>query len=494
MNRTDRSKVKLIAVTLFSGLIMFAFSTWIFEARTTAQPVESEPAESQPVEPQAQPQKSAFSHTQHLNAGADLKCTDCHKPTSEGAVTLARPYHDACTNCHQEWFDAKPVRQAFCTSCHTEVKENEAPGLRQFPDYNKDSAILFDFSHKQHLNVKGKVAQVVGGRVDCKQCHSFDAKGEKATYPAHTECAKCHDIQGIAPRLASDSTNTDCLGCHQQKEQNNPNYKKVRRFIVDPAHAQVSRSGQVWRISDTSSAQGYGNTMMGRDLKFSHDKHLTDTRNQGITCDTCHLRIDEKESISELSIPSMWDCTMCHESRRVRSDYRIDNCAVCHTQITSGRKPRNHTLTERPYDHTVAFRTRHAEAARAPEAKCAFCHEMLSSPKNRIEGFVRTEEKWQTGNNNCDECHKAMRPRSHTPRWRNDLHGRMASMNRMNCAVCHESDMCIRCHNTRPRSHNPLNAFVNGGHRFQAQINVRSCFTCHDFAQTCERCHSRPLR
>ncbi len=478
MRAITTSKLKWLAVTGFIGCLGMAASLWLLERVTTAQPA----------------QAKSFSHNQHLTIGADLKCTDCHQPSAEGAVTLKRPYHDSCNKCHQDWFDAKPVKQDFCTVCHTEVKENEMPGMRAYPNYDKNTAILFDFSHKQHLHIKGAAMQKIGARVQCDTCHKPDAKGEKSSFPAHQECATCHDIEGIKPRLAADAKNEDCLGCHLQKEQNNPSYKKVRRFITDPARAQIARpSRAAWQV-DASNPQGYGNTNQARDLKFSHDKHLKDSRNVGITCDTCHLRIDEKETVAELNIPSMWDCTICHESRRTSAAYRIDKCSVCHTQITGGNKPRNHTLTERPYDHTAAFRTRHAEAARAPEAKCAFCHEFVSDPRRRMEAAFRTEENYRPAGGSCDECHAVMKPKSHTIRWRNDLHGRMAAMNRQNCATCHQSDMCIRCHNTRPRSHNPLNAFVNGGHRFQAQLNQRSCFTCHDYAQTCERCHSRPLR
>jgi hypothetical protein len=470
MNLTRNSQIKMVFVAAFAVAALADFSAWIAGSTSTAQ------AASQA--------SLVFSHTQHLKIGA--KCVDCHKP-SETDATVARPGHEACTTCHQQWFEAKTPKTEFCTVCHTKIVPDQLPELRSFPNYNKTSAILFDFSHKLHLGAKGKVTQVVGARVDCKLCHQFDARGEKATFPAHRECSTCHSMPDIKPRLAADSKNEDCLGCHTSVEQQNPNYHKLRRFIVDPNTAQIARSD----VSRTVSASG--NTLNGRDLKFSHNKHLTDDRNVGIDCETCHAGVDQKTSISQLNIPSMWDCTMCHESRRTRTDYRISNCSVCHTQIAAGRKPRNHTLTERPFDHTAAFRIKHAEAARAPDAKCVFCHEFMSVARPALQAVTRTEER-PLPNGNCDECHSVMRPKSHTIRWRNDLHGRMAAMNRLNCAVCHQADTCERCHNERPRSHNPINAFVNGGHRFQAQLNQRSCFTCHEFTQTCERCHSRILR
>jgi len=451
----NRVRLKVFIVALFASMGLLSFSFWIFGK-----------------EPLPQQQALAFSHEFHLKIpGATLACTDCHRPTGPGEVTLARPDHNSCNTCHQQWFDASLPKKEFCATCHDNVGQNQMPTLRKFPNYNKGEAILFDFSHRLHLHRKQKVTQVVGGRLDCKTCHDFEPGGEKATFPGHKECATCHSQPDIKPRLAEDSKNQDCLSCHTSREQNNPNYRKVRRFIVD-----------------------VGDARSGRDLKFSHAKHLTDDRNVGITCDTCHAGIDQKTSIADLNIPSMWECTMCHESRRTGDAYRISNCSVCHTQISAGRKPRSHSLTEKPLDHTAAFRTRHAEAARAPDAKCAFCHEFVSDPRMTTEGIIRTEERYVLSGGNCAECHAVMRPKSHTVRWRSDLHGRMAAISRNNCAVCHESDFCIRCHNIRPRSHNPINTFVNGGHRTRAQLNQRSCFTCHNFSTDCERCHSTVLR
>lgn len=479
MNRTGSERLKFIIVTLFAFVGLLNLSFWLFDKEVSAQA----PAQK----------TSLFNHDQHLKAGLD--CTGCHKPTSEGEVTLARPGHDSCNTCHQQWFEPQMPKKEFCTVCHTNISQDQMPGMTRFPNYEKTSAILFDFSHKLHLGVKGKVTQVVGRRADCDVCHKIDQGGEKATFPAHKECSVCHSIPDIKPHLAADSKNTDCLGCHQSKQQNNPNYHKVRRFIIDPNNARITRGEPQAQIVDVNNpASTSGNTMMGRDLKFSHSKHLADDRNRGITCETCHTGIDQKTSIAQLNIPSMWDCTMCHESNRTRDEYRISKCSVCHTEITAGRKPRNHTLTERPFDHTAAFRTRHADAARATDAKCAFCHEFVSSPRVRMESVARTEERPRPSGGNCNECHTVMQPKSHTIRWRSDLHGRMAAMNRMNCTVCHQSDFCIRCHDQRPRSHNPINAFVNGGHRFLAQVNQRSCFVCHDYAQTCQRCHSPTLR
>jgi hypothetical protein len=467
--RTGRLKLTILAAFL-AGVLLYVF------------PVSFAP------EVNAGQTPLKFSHQQHLMAsGGSLTCIECHKGETEGSAKLKRPYHDSCTNCHQQWFDQATQRKEACLICHTSVTTDALPGLTVFPNYKKDSAILFDFSHKLHLAPGERVVKFVGGSVECKSCHSLDANGEKATFPTHQECGACHSMAGVKPRLAGDSKNEDCLACHTSKEQKNPNYKGIRRFVADAGGAMIESVNLV-KPDDPSKF-----LPAVRDLKFSHQKHLTDNRNVGIRCETCHIGIAEKTSLVGLAIPTMWDCTTCHESQRTRAEYRINNCSVCHTQISGGRKPRNHTLTERPYDHTAAFRIRHADAARAPGAKCAFCHEYTAPPSPSVAGFTRTEERLLQSNS-CDECHQVMRPKSHTPRWRDDLHGRMAAMSKLNCTVCHQPDYCVRCHNVRPRSHTPLRAFVNGGHRFLAQMNQRSCFTCHEYKVTCERCHSVPIR
>ena len=52
-----------------------------------------------------------------------------------------------------------------------------------------------------------------------------------------------------------------------------------------------------------------------------------------------------------------------------------------------------------------------------------------------------------------------MRPASHTARWRDDIHGRYAALDRVACATCHTADYCSRCHNELPSTHVPLALF-----------------------------------
>jgi hypothetical protein len=90
-------------------------------------------------------------------------------------------------------------------------------------------------------------------------------------------------------------------------------------------------------------------------------------------------------------------------------------------------------------------------------------------------------------------CHAVMKPASHTARWKDDLHGKYAALDRTTCATCHQADYCIRCHNEVPRSHEPLPVFAGGGHATLALLDTRSCLTCHTFQNTCAQCHTGGL-
>jgi hypothetical protein len=155
-------------------------------------------------------------------------------------------------------------------------------------------------------------------------------------------------------------------------------------------------------------------------------------------------------------------------------------CETCHATRASSfgaLAPRDHLpLTERPIDHTIAFRTDHGEAARSSAARCATCHTQLSG------STVDT----------CDECHQVMRPQDHVATWRELDHGGFALNDSDRCSACHVVDYCADCHRQRPRSHLGGQRFDLLEHGDLARVNLRSCLTCHDPRVDCARsgCHT----
>lgn len=174
----------------------------------------------------------------------------------------------------------------------------------------------------------------------------------------------------------------------------------------------------------------------------------------------------------------MIDCVGCHETAKMMpAQFRMSNCQTCHVDKESSAMPASHTRYVKPAFHTESFRTHHEGEASAADAKCFVCHTNVapaSGPKRQ-----------------CLSCHQVMLPASHTARWRDDVHGKYAAMDRYACATCHQADFCSRCHNELPRTHVPLPQFKNGGHAMLAKLNERSCFTCHTYQDTCSKCHAR---
>ena len=397
-----------------------------------------------------------FIHAFHKDKlGGTLECSLCHVAVKDGSVILKRPGHDQCMTCHSDDFNTT-LKQKVCAQCHTSFPPTGSDDLLPFPRFKGSRAILFQFSHKQHVDPKARIDAKTGFRADCTFCHKFDAKGQFASFPGHEQCATCHSKPGMKPQLTAELTAEGCRGCHTPEEIENPGFTEVRRFTG----AHQTSTGKYVNIG------------------FSHVAHFKVKDALDLHCTTCHYAIPASTSIENLTLPRMLDCVQCHDSARlIKAEFRMSNCKTCHLDnvTTNSSVPNSHTKNVKPDFHTEAFRLHHAEEAAAPNAKCFVCHiNVQPSVAAKIQ---------------CDSCHRAMLPASHTARWKDDLHGKYAAMDRTSCATCHTASYCSDCHNELPRSHNPLPLFKAGGHAFPAKLDVRSCFTCHTFQNTCSECH-----
>jgi len=366
-------------------------------------------------------------HAFHNKALGSLVCSLCHVPAARGSVELKRPGHAECRVCHQNDFE-KESRPLFCGQCHS--------GPRNKTDVLAIRAILTDFSHARHKDARARADSATGFRSDCSFCHKFEADGIRAKFPAHIECASCHSKPGVNPHLSASITETQCRGCHapEQTEKHN--------------------------ISGT-----YGN------IKFSHADHRAD-------CTMCHSAILTSTSLADLTLPPMLDCVACHDtSKKIAARFRMANCSVCHIDAVRGVAPASHNAAVKPPSHTESFRIHHQEDSSTPDAKCFACHQNVTPSL--------------AAKNQCVGCHQVMKPASHTARWRDDIHGKFAALDRTTCATCHAADYCSRCHNELPRSHQPLPLFKAGAHAQLAMLNQRACMTCHTFQNTCSNCHVR---
>jgi hypothetical protein len=451
----------LLAASAYAGAQSSQTQTRTREAAPKTQPPQPPPpeTEAQKKTETAKGEEAApfFIHAFHKEKLGSLECNMCHTPVKEGSVVLKRPGHDQCITCHDDDFN-KDIKPIVCRQCHSEIPPS-ADNLLPFPRWKKQRAILFEFSHARHIDAKGRINPATGFRADCTFCHKFEANGIFATFPGHQQCAACHSKPGMKPSLTAELNAEGCRGCHSPEEIENPGFTEERRMIG----AHVISGKYV-------------------DIKFSHIAHFKAKDEFKIQCTTCHYAIPRSTGLSNLTLPRMLDCVECHDtSKAIPVAFRMSNCKTCHVDTPrTSVAPASHTRNVKPDFHTEKFRIHHEQEASSPDAKCFVCHQNVTPS---------LEAK-----NQCVSCHQVMMPASHTARWKDDLHGKFAALDRTSCATCHVADYCSRCHNELPRSHVPLAIFKGGAHARLAMLDQRSCMTCHTFENTCSECHTRGLR
>lgn len=391
-----------------------------------------------------------FPHDRHR----DLPCTECHDAAQVAAGVVELPGaddHAPCDRgqCHQEAFTAPPGD--LCRICHlvVDVTGAASPEMTPYPRTGGWQVMPARFSHQLHLDLP-RIEAAVGFHVACRDCHAREA-ADATTAAGHAECARCHAVEAGLPRAP---TMADCTGCHQVDARA---IRRDRRLIAG-------------------------------DLHFDHRNHRADARGAPIRCATCHGETEAATGRDDHPPPRIASCVACHDdSARVPSSMRMRACQTCHATLseTIGKlAPRSHLpATERPIDHTLAFRRDHGEDAARDPGRCANCHTQMS-------GNPRAA---------CDECHQTMRPADHNVLFRDSDHGTAASTDPERCATCHVVDYCVACHSQRPRSH--LFDWERS-HGMRARFNARACFVCHDpgpassgnaAATTCLQagCHAR---
>lgn len=372
---------------------------------------------------------SRISHPRH----AQIPCESCHRGATRPGVDDHRPCDDGA--CHRKDFTGEPTR--LCEVCHRAITENplSAP-LRPYPIEDAWQSEPSKFSHRRHLDAAMMEGRV-GFHVTCTDCHTHRDAG--LARPDHAACTRCHADEvalAKAPRME------DCRTCHEPSTR----LRSRNRLIRD-------------------------------DLHFDHARHRTDRRGQTIPCDECHARTASATEYRDHAAPRVENCVGCHDdSARTPPALRMRICETCHSrrsETLAAIAPRNHLpLTERPLDHTIAFRRDHTGAAERDATRCAACHTQMSgNPKQA-----------------CDECHQTMLPVDHRITWRELDHGTEAAADRERCAGCHVVEFCTTCHRQRPRSHGFAGtAFTDHGR--SARINIRPCATCHG-ESFCVECHA----
>jgi hypothetical protein len=217
------------------------------------------------------------------------------------------------------------------------------------------------------------------------------------------------------------------------------------------------------------------------DVSFTHMTHATFSSggmaNNGptIDCKTCHVDAYTAENKEEISRVQMQGCLECHRQGNLVGLQPPTACNGCHLHLRAGSMPTNEMILKKPIDHTAFFRRNHGDAARTNAPLCASCHAGVDGADG----------------NRCDTCHLVMKPRDHTAGFRDKVHGRQAQIDAARCTQCHRAERCESCHREIPKSHFPLNVWVDKGlHGSRGRLELGACLTCHRFETACSKCHT----
>ena len=174
------------------------------------------------------------------------------------------------------------------------------------------------FSHKLH------VGQL---KMDCRYCHSTVDKAAHAAVPATQTCVNCHSAANPDGSVANSAVHTNSLALLAVRES---------QATGDPIQWE--------RVHDLPDF-----------VYFDHAAHV----NRGVSCVSCHGRVDKMEQVYQAKPLTMGWCIDCHRNpephlrpqefitqldwepqenpidlgRRIKESLNInasDNCSTCH--------------------------------------------------------------------------------------------------------------------------------------------------------------------
>ena len=137
------------------------------------------------------------------------------------------------------------------------------------------------------------------------------------------DCRYCHNTVELAAHAAIPPTQT-CMGCHSAIHPESPKLAEVRRSFVSGEPVEWTR---VHDLPDYAY--------------FDHSAHVT----RGVSCVSCHGRVDKMEVVYQHERLSMGWCLECHREpeKHIRDPKHVFDLAwkpADTTQIDLGRELR----------------------------------------------------------------------------------------------------------------------------------------------------------
>ena len=189
-----------------------------------------------------------------------------------------------------------------------------------------------DYSHQLHAGTLG---------IDCRYCHTDVDKSPHSNVPTPNVCMNCHTVADdksgyLAKALTQDGSSASP---HWQSAQ----LQALRTAVADGRSVEWRR---VHKLPDYAH--------------FNHAAHI----NAGVSCYSCHSRIDQMAVVFQAQPLSMAWCLDCH---REPEKHLIDTAKVRITDLRSVE-----SLLSRP-DYAATEGMRLAQRVNPPE-NCSACH------------------------------------------------------------------------------------------------------------------------
>lgn len=173
------------------------------------------------------------------------------------------------------------------------------------------------------------------------------------------DCRYCHSFVDVAGHSNVPSANT-CWNCHQHIQRDNPRLEPLRR-AMDKTYAGYDGKPIEWvkvhRLADF--------------VYFDHSAHV----NRGVSCASCHGRVDQMEVVYHHESLSMGWCLDCHRApekhlRPLEEVYHLGYTAEEYLAKHEVKGPNGERITDQQGFGALLKK----EWRVKPKETCATCH------------------------------------------------------------------------------------------------------------------------
>lgn len=360
-------------------------------------------------------------------AHAKVDCDRCHRPAKLGDSPSCRTavkytgLEPACLTCHEDVHNGTLGKE--CNKCHTAGENFKTLVF----DHNRDSRFPLTGFHQLvecetcHPKRKFKLE-----KIDCVACHAKDDIHKGAL---GTDCAKCHEASGGAPKFDHNiHTNFLRIGVHAKIECE-------RCHFLMPS-GMSAKGEKLWPTKVRDPAK----------LKEPPKFVETSTESISVLAGTPAAMAPPGAPLDLKFRAPGRECWSCHpDPHKVRQALPLD-CGSCHGYESWANPPKNGDHEQAGFSlngaHTVV--------------QCSLCHNGVGSlrGKSRECGLCHVQDDIHAGSfgNQCGKCHEQIGwlPSTFTHMDTNYV---LQGVHRtLDCRACHQAgnyfigNKCYNCH------------------------------------------------